>query len=95
MAAVWPKRRGRCEPRAECKLVVEKEVHMPADTHRIAAEMHEKAAHAHRVAAAHHGKEDHLTAHEISVQALQHSQRAFEKAQEAHRQTAQAAGKPE
>lgn len=79
---------------AECKLVVEG-VRMPADTHRIAAEMHDKAAHAHRVAAAHHGNEDHLTAHEISVQALDHSRRAFEKAQEAHRETSKAAGKPE
>jgi hypothetical protein len=68
---------------------------MPADTHQIAAEMHEKAAHAHRVAAAHHGKEDHLSGHEMSEQALNHAKRAFELAQEAHRQSAKAAGKPE
>jgi hypothetical protein len=67
---------------------------MPGDIHRIAAEFHEKAAHAHRVAAAHHGQEDHLTGHEISSQALDHSRRAFEKAQDAHRQSAEAAGKP-
>ena len=57
--------------------------------------MHDKAAHAHRVAAAHHGNEDHLTAHEISQQALEHSKKAFERAQEAHRETSKAAGKPE
>jgi hypothetical protein len=61
--------------------------------HRVAAELHDKAAHAHRVAAAHHGKEDHLTAHEISSQALDHARRAFEKAQEAHRKSAETAGK--
>jgi hypothetical protein len=57
--------------------------------------MHEKAAHAHRVAATHHGQEDHLTAHELSQQALDHSRRAFEQSQEAHRKSAKAAGKPE
>jgi hypothetical protein len=55
--------------------------------------MHEKAAHAHRVAAAHHGSEDHLSAHEMSKQALDHATRAFEQSQEAHRQSAKAAGK--
>ncbi len=54
---------------------------MPGDTHRIAAEMHDKAAHAHRVAAAHHGNEDHLTAHELSRQELQHSADAFQHSQ--------------
>jgi hypothetical protein len=68
---------------------------MPADSHQIAAEMHEKAAQAHRVAAAHHGKEDHLSAHELSSLALDHSRRAFEQAQEAHRRSAKAANKPE
>jgi hypothetical protein len=57
--------------------------------------MHEKAAHAHRVAAAHHGKEDHLSAHELSREALDHARRAFEQSQEAHRKSAAAAGKPE
>jgi hypothetical protein len=57
--------------------------------------MHEQAAHAHRVAAAHHGSEDHLSAHEISKQALDHARRAFELAQEAHRKSAKAAGKSE
>jgi hypothetical protein len=68
---------------------------MPGDTHRIAAEMHEKAAHAHRVAAVHHGSEDHLNAHELSRQALDYATRAFEQSQEAHRRSAKAAGKPE
>ena len=42
---------------------------MADDSHQRAAEFHELAAHAHRVAATHHGKEDHLTAHELSRQA--------------------------
>ena len=53
---------------------------MPGDMHRVAAELHEKAAHAHRVAAAHHGMEDHLTAHEISSQALSRKARFRESA---------------
>jgi hypothetical protein len=57
--------------------------------------MHEQAAHAHRVAAEHHGSQDHFTGHELSQQALDHSRRAFEQAQEAHRKSAKAAGKPE
>jgi hypothetical protein len=68
---------------------------MPGDMHIVAAEMHEKAAHAHRVAATHHGKEDHLTGHEISKEALDHARLAFEKAQEAHRASSKAANKPE
>jgi hypothetical protein len=57
--------------------------------------MHEKAAHAHRVAAERHGNEDHLSAHELSRQALDHATRAFEMSQEAHRKSAAAASKPE
>jgi hypothetical protein len=68
---------------------------MPADTHQIAAEMHEQAAHAHRVAAAHHGKQDHLTGHEASTDAMNHAIRAFHQSQEAHRKSARLAGKPE
>jgi hypothetical protein len=68
---------------------------MPGDMHIVAAEMHEKAAHAHRVAAAHHGKEDHLSGHEVSREALDHAHRAFELAQEAHRASSKAANKPE
>jgi hypothetical protein len=36
------------------------------------------AAHAHRAAAAHHGKEDHLTGHEHSRQAMEHATKAWE-----------------
>jgi hypothetical protein len=57
--------------------------------------MHERAAHAHRVAATHHGSEDHLSAHELSKQALDHAARAFELSQEAHRKSSKAAEKPE
>ena len=45
---------------------------MPRDSHQRAAEFHEMAAHAHR-AAAHHDKEDHLTGHEHSRQAMEHT----------------------
>jgi hypothetical protein len=55
--------------------------------------MHELAAHAHRAAAAQHGKGEHMSAHELSAQALDHAKRAFEQAQEAHRRSAKAAGK--
>jgi hypothetical protein len=43
---------------------------MAYDSHQKAAEFHMLAAHAHQAAAAHHGKEDHLTAHEQSRQAM-------------------------
>src|SRR5580700_8873346 len=45
---------------------------MPYDSHQRAAEFHELAAHAHRVAMAHLDKEDHLTAHELTKQAMEH-----------------------
>jgi hypothetical protein len=67
---------------------------MPNDSHQRAAEFHELAAHAHRAAAAHHGKEDHLTGHELSKQALEHANKASQWSQEAHRKSAKAAGKP-
>jgi hypothetical protein len=35
-----------------------------------------QSSHAHAAAAAAHGKEDHLTAHELSKQAVEHSQNA-------------------
>ena len=47
----------------------------PYDNHYSAAELHDGAAHAHRVAER-QGKEDRLTAHEHSRQALEHSQLA-------------------
>ena len=49
---------------------------MPQSTHARVAELHNLAAHAHTVAAEAHGKADHLTAHELSRQALEHSQSA-------------------
>jgi len=56
--------------------------------------MHELAAHAHRAALASHGKGDHLTGHELSRQALEHAKKAFEWSQDAHRNSAESAGKP-
>jgi hypothetical protein len=41
-----------------------------------AAELHDLAAHAHRAAAEERGKQDHLTGHERSRQALEHTDRA-------------------
>jgi len=46
---------------------------MPQSTHTRIAELHNLAAHAHSSAAEAHGKADHLTAHELSRQALEHS----------------------
>lgn len=48
------------------------------------------AAHAHRAAATHHGKEDHLSAHELSRQALEHARKAFEASQVAFEKSAAA-----
>jgi hypothetical protein len=58
---------------------------MPQRFHQRAAELHELAAHAHRAAATDHGRGDHLTGHELSRQAMEHSAKAWEAAQEAHR----------
>jgi hypothetical protein len=41
------------------------------------AEIHNLASHAHLAAAIAHGKGDHLTAHELSRQALEHSKEAY------------------
>ncbi len=49
------------------------------ENHQRAAELHDVAAHAHGVAEQ-HGKQDHLTGHELSRQALEDSQ-------DAHRHT--------
>jgi hypothetical protein len=56
---------------------------MPTESHQTAAEFHELAAHAHRVAAVHHDKGDHLTGHELSKQAMEHSAKAHQASQEA------------
>jgi hypothetical protein len=49
---------------------------MPQSTHDRVAELHNLAGHAHFAAAVAHGKGDHLTAHELSVQAHEHSTNA-------------------
>jgi hypothetical protein len=56
------------------------------ENHQRAAELHDAAAHAHRVAEQ-GGKQDHLTGHE-------HSRQALEQSQEAHRHTQKAAARP-
>jgi hypothetical protein len=57
------------------------------ESSRKAAEMHQTAAHAHQVAMKHHGKGEHLSGHEASKLALEHSTKAFELAQAAHRES--------
>jgi hypothetical protein len=54
---------------------------MPPSTHNRIAELHNLAAHAHTAAVA-HGKEDHLTAHELSQQAHEHSMNVHKLAEE-------------
>jgi len=54
------------------------------ENHQRAAELHDSAAHAHRVAEQ-HGKQDHLTGHE-------HSRQALERSHNAHQQTRTATG---
>jgi hypothetical protein len=46
---------------------------MPQSTHNRIAELHNLAAHAHTAAAVAHEKGDHLTAHELTKQAHEHS----------------------
>src|SRR5580704_3436647 len=55
---------------------------MPQSTHDRAAELHNLAAHAHGAAATAHGKGDHLTAHELSQRANEHSMNAHKLSQE-------------
>lgn len=50
---------------------------MPQSTHARASELHNLAMHAHQAAAVAHDKGDHLTAHELSKQALEHSKNAL------------------
>jgi fructose-1,6-bisphosphatase/sedoheptulose 1,7-bisphosphatase-like protein len=50
--------------------------------HNRALELHNLAAHAHAAAAVAHGKGDHLTAHELSTQAHEHSMNALKLAEE-------------
>jgi hypothetical protein len=46
---------------------------MPQSTHNRIAELHNMAEHAHAAAAVAHEKGDHLTAHELTKKALEHS----------------------
>jgi hypothetical protein len=55
---------------------------MPQSTHNRIAELHNLAAHAHSAAAVAHGKGDHLTAHELSKQAHEHSANALKLSEE-------------
>lgn len=50
---------------------------MAYDAYQRVIEFHWKAAHLHEAAAASHDKGDHLTAHELSKQALEHSREAL------------------
>jgi hypothetical protein len=68
---------------------------MASDSHQRAAEFHELAAHAHRTAAAHHDKEDHLTGHERSRQALEFANKAFHASQDAHEKSGKSLGESE
>ena len=53
---------------------------MPPSPHNRIAELHNLAAHA--AAAVAHGKGDHLSAHELSKQALEHSMNAHKLSEE-------------
>ncbi|MFZ0137187.1 MAG: hypothetical protein WAK89_09020 [Candidatus Sulfotelmatobacter sp.] len=67
---------------------------MPQSRHmQQLAELHNLAAHAHNAAAVAHGKGDHLTAHELSQQAHEHSMNALKLAEELARD-AQKSSKP-
>jgi hypothetical protein len=50
---------------------------MPQSPHNRIAELHNLAIHAHQAAAVAHGHGDHLTAHELSKRALEHSMNAY------------------
>ena len=57
------------------------------DTHQSqqkAAEYHNPASHAHLTAVQGHDKEDHLTGHEQSRQALEHTNKAYQQSLQAH-----------
>jgi hypothetical protein len=59
---------------------------MPQSTHDRIAELHNLASHAHMAAGTAHGKGEHLTAHELSKQAHEHSTNA-------HKLSAELAGR--
>ena len=60
---------------------------MPQSSHDRASELHNLAAHAHAAAATAHGKGDHLTAHELSRQAHEHSVNALKYVEQLHRES--------
>jgi hypothetical protein len=64
---------------------------MPNNSHRRAAEFHDLAAHANRAAAVYHGKEDHQAAHEHSKGALEYSNKARQRSEEAIKKLANTA----
>ena len=55
---------------------------MPQSSHDRGAELHNLAEHAHAAAAAAHDKSDHLTAHELSKKAHELSQNALRHSEE-------------
>ena len=61
---------------------------MPQSAHARASELHNLAIHAHQAAAVAHDKGDHLTAHELSKRALEHSTKAFNLAEQLAAETA-------
>ena len=55
---------------------------MPQSPHNRLAELHNLAAHAHAAAGVAHSKGDHLTGHELSRQAHEHSMNVHKLAEE-------------
>jgi hypothetical protein len=53
---------------------------MPQSTHNRSAELHNLAAHIHDTAG--HDKADHLTPHELTKQAVEHSKKTHERDEE-------------
>jgi hypothetical protein len=67
------------------------ETAMPETTLYRITELHNLAIHAHKAAAAAHAKGDHLTAHELSKQALEHSMNACRLAEQLAEEAAKSA----
>jgi hypothetical protein len=67
---------------------------MAPSPHNRVAELHKLASHAHAAAAVAHSKGDHLTAHELSRQAHEHSMNALKLAEELARQGPEGPAKP-
>jgi hypothetical protein len=56
---------------------------MTQSTYDRIAEIHNLASHTHSAAAVAHAKGDHITAHELSRQALEHSREAYRYSEQA------------